>query len=80
MFRRLFWLCVGLAIGFGTSFWLFRLVRDTVARYTPEQIADNVGEVLRRVGTEVRSAVAEGREAMHEAEAELRASTAPPWG
>ncbi len=72
MFRRLFWLSVGLAIGFGTSFWLFRVVRETVNRYTPEQIVDNLGAVLGRVGAEVRVAVAEGHQAMREAEADLR--------
>jgi len=72
VFRRLFWLSVGLAIGFSTSFWLFRVVRETVNRYTPEQIVDNLGVVLGRVGSQVRSAVAEGHQAMREAEADLR--------
>ncbi len=77
MFKRLFWLTVGMAIGFGTSFWLFRLVRDTIARYTPEQMADSAGQLLRRVGADVRSAVAEGHEAMVQAEADLRSEIQP---
>ena len=75
MLRRLFWLTVGLAIGFGSSFWMFRVVRETLARYTPEQVADDLAAALSRLGADVRSAVAEGRQAMAEAEAELRSST-----
>ncbi len=74
MFKRLFWLTVGMAIGFGTSFWIFRLVRDTLERYAPEQVAENLASAARRLGDDVRDAVAEGRQAMREAEAELRAS------
>jgi len=75
MLRRLFWLTVGLAIGFGSSFWMFRVVSETLARYTPEQVADDLAAALSRLVADVRSAVAEGRQAMAEAEAELRSST-----
>ncbi len=77
MFKRLFWLTVGMAIGFGTSFWLFRLVRDTMSRYAPEQVAENLGSAARRVADELRTAVGEGAKAMREAEAELRAGHRP---
>jgi hypothetical protein len=77
VFKRLFWLSVGLAIGFGSSFWLFRLVRETMARYTPEQLADDLASAMRRLAADVRAAAAEGAQAMREAEAELRASTRP---
>ncbi len=73
MFKRLFWLMVGIAIGFGTSFWMYRLVRDTMERYAPEQVAENLASAARRMGDDLRDAVAEGRQAMREAEAELRA-------
>jgi len=73
VFKRIFWLTVGLAIGFGTSFWFFRLVRETMSRYAPEQVADNLADAARRLGTDLRAAVAEGRAAARQTEAELRA-------
>ncbi len=78
MFKRLFWLTVGMAIGFGTSFWIFRLVRDTLTRYAPEQVAENLASAARRLGDDLSDALAEGRQAMREAEAELRASHRRP--
>ncbi len=77
MFKRLFWLTVGMAIGFGTSFWIFRTVRNTLSRYAPEQIADNLGSVARRQYDNAVAALAQGREAMRRAEAELRATHKP---
>ncbi len=78
MFKRLFWLIVGMAIGFSTSFWIFRLVRDTMSRYAPEQVAENLASAARRLGDDLRDAVVEGRQAMREAEAELRAGHRGP--
>jgi hypothetical protein len=72
MFRRLFWLVVGAGFGFGVSFWLMRFVRETVQRYSPEQMSADVGGALRNLGTDLRAAVAEGREAMRERETEIR--------
>ena len=74
MFKRLFWLAVGTGLGFGLSFWLTRFVRSTVERYAPERMSADLAGALRQLGTDVRAAVAEGREAMHEREAELRRS------
>ena len=73
MFKRLFWLTVGIAIGFGTSFWVYRTLRQTLDRYRPEQVADAAAKSLRSLRDDLRAAVAEGREAMRQAEAELRA-------
>jgi hypothetical protein len=73
MFKRLFWLLVGAGFGFGVSFWLMRFVRETVERYSPERVSENLGSALRDFGQDLRAAVAEGREAMREREAELRA-------
>jgi hypothetical protein len=73
VFKRLFWLTVGMAIGFGTSFWVYRLVRQTLDRYRPEHVAENVAQSLRGLRADLRDALAEGREAMRQAEAELRA-------
>ncbi len=73
MFKRLFWLTVGMTIGFATSFWLYRMVRETVARYMPERLAEEVSSALSSLRTQVEKALAEGRDAARRTEAELRA-------
>ena len=77
MFKRLFWLVMGAAFGFGVSFWLMRFVRETMNRYSPERVSSDLAGALKGLGTDLRAAVAEGREAMREAEADLRARIEP---
>lgn len=78
MFKRLFWLTMGMTVGFGTSFWFYRTVKETVSRYAPERVADDLTRTVRTVRAEVRAALAEGRRAMREAEADLRAELGFP--
>jgi hypothetical protein len=59
-------------LGFGTSFWLTRWVRETAARYAPERVSSDVTRAVRGFGDDVRAAVAEGRAAMREREDALR--------
>jgi hypothetical protein len=73
MFRRLFWLMMGAGFGFGMSFWLTRFVKETAARYAPERVSADLAGAIRGLGTDLRAAVADGREAMREREVELRA-------
>lgn len=73
MFKRLFWLVIGAGFGFGVSFWLMRFVRETMSRYTPERVSGDLADAIKSFGQDIRAAVAEGREAMREREAELRA-------
>ena len=73
MFKRLFWLLVGAGFGFGMSFWLARAVRQTVERYTPERVSNDLAVAVRGFGRDLRVAASEGRQAMREREAELRA-------
>ncbi len=73
MFRRLFWLIMGAGFGFGVSFWMMRFVRETAARYTPERVSADLTGAIKGLGTDLRAAVADGRMAMAEREAELRA-------
>jgi len=80
VFKRLFWLMVGIGFGFGLSFWLARVVRQTVERYSPERLSSDLGEAMRALGADLRAAVAEGREAMRERERELRADLAARKG
>jgi hypothetical protein len=72
MFKRLFWLVIGAGFGFGVSFWLMRFVRETVERYSPERVSNDLAGALRQLGQDIRAAVGEGRQAMREAETELR--------
>jgi hypothetical protein len=74
VFKRLFWLVVGAGFGFGVSFWVMRFVRQTVERYSPERVSDDLASAIRAFGQDIRAAAAEGRMAMREREEELRAA------
>jgi hypothetical protein len=72
VFKRLFWLMIGLGLGFGASFWFMRFVRKTVERYSPDRVSNDVAAALRGLGKDLRAAVADGREAMRDREIEIR--------
>ena len=71
MFKRLFWLCVGIGLGAGMAYWLQKFLRQTAERYSPERVSNAVADGVRRIGTDLRRAVDEGRETMRKREAEL---------
>ena len=73
MFKRLFWLAIGLGLGFGMSFWLMRFIRETMDRYRPERMSQDLSGAISKLGDDLRAAVREGRLAMAEREEELRA-------
>lgn len=73
MFKRLLWLVIGAGFGFGLSFWMIRFVRETAARYSPERVGEDLAGAIRALGHDLRAAMADGREAMHERELDLRA-------
>jgi hypothetical protein len=73
MFKRTFWFTTGATAGFGGAMWLRRRVLQTVQRYTPEHVQADVSDSVRRWGTDVRAAFSEGRAAMADREAALRA-------
>jgi hypothetical protein len=73
VFKRLFWLCVGIGLGAGMAYWLQKFLRQTAERYSPERVSNDLVESARRLGTDVRRAIDDGREAMRKREAELRA-------
>lgn len=77
MFKRLFWLMIGAGFGFGVSFWVVRFVKETVNRYSPERMSSDLAGAMRSLGSDIRAAAAEGREAMREREAQLREELAP---
>jgi hypothetical protein len=66
VFKRLRWLTAGAAMGIGGSVWLQRRLKDAATRYRPVGMA---GAAAARA----RAAIEEGRTAMKEREAELRA-------
>jgi hypothetical protein len=73
VFKRFFWLMVGTMLGFGSSLWITRTVKRTLHRLSPPQVSDSVVKSVRRTAGDLRAAVADGREAMHQREASLRA-------
>jgi hypothetical protein len=74
MFKRVRWTMLGAAAGVGGSIWAQRRVRRSVARYLPEQVTAEARARMARTAEDLRAAVGEGRTAMAEREAELRAS------
>lgn len=73
MFKRIFWMSTGVAVGAGGAFWAKRKAEEAVQQYLPEQVAIRAAETAKGLGTTVRQAAVEGREAMRVTEAELRA-------
>jgi hypothetical protein len=73
MFKRVFWLGTGMAVGAGSAFWAKRKVEATVEQYLPEQVAERAASSAKDLSRAVRAAAVEGREAMRATEAELRA-------
>ena len=73
MFKRIFWMGTGMAVGASGAFWAKHKVEQAVERYLPEQVADRAASSARDLGRTVRAAASEGREAMRTREQELRA-------
>jgi hypothetical protein len=69
VFKRLFWFTLGCA----SSLWVMRTVRRTVERLTPRRLTQDAVAGARSAGSELKAALDEGRQAMREREAELRA-------
>ena len=67
MFKRLFWLLVGFALGIASSWAVTRRLRRVAERFAPTDVVD-------RWSDNVRSAVTEGRSAMREREDELNSN------
>lgn len=72
MFKRVFWMTTGMAVGAAGAFWAKRRVEETIENYLPEQVADRAATSVRNLGRTVREAAREGQAAMRATEAELR--------
>jgi hypothetical protein len=77
LIRRLVWFTSGATAGVGGALWIRRRILRTVRRYSPEHLHADATASVRRLGSGVRDAVAEGRSAMRQREAELRAELRP---
>jgi hypothetical protein len=77
MFKRLFWLIVGVGFGFGLAFWLMRAVRSTIERYRPERLGSDLAGAVRAAGSDLKAAMDAGVAAMRQREQELRSELTP---
>jgi hypothetical protein len=73
VFKRVIWIGTGAAVGASSAFWVKRKLQRTVEHYLPDQVAQRAGASARNLGRTVRDAATEGRAAMRQREAELRA-------
>ena len=73
MFKRLFWLLVGIGFGFGLAFWFMRFVKETIERYSPERVGSDLAGAVKQLGADLRAAADEFRAGMREAEDDIRA-------
>ena len=75
MLARMRWFLAGLLAGaLGSVYGLFRMRQARRAVVDPDQLVDAVGGAMKTVGRGVRDAWDESREAISEAETEMRAS------
>lgn len=72
MFKRATWMATGVCVGLGSAWWVERKVREQVERYLPDRVASDLADSARRLSTDLKGAMAEGREVMRAREAELR--------
>ncbi len=76
MLKRVRWIVMGMGMGASASVWAQRKVRLLMRSYTPPEVASRAAkrwtEAAGRTAGEVRTAFAEGRQAMRQREAELR--------
>jgi hypothetical protein len=72
VFKRLFWLTVGVIAGSWLSFRLRRRVHETVNRLLPDRVAADVSSRVRGLASDVKNAAREGKETMKQREASLR--------
>jgi hypothetical protein len=76
MLKRLRWIMMGMGVGASASVWAQRRLKLWMKSYAPPEVAARAArrstEAAGRTAGEVRTAFAEGRQAMREREAELR--------
>ena len=75
--RRIFWLALGLGAGATTAVMASRWTRQQVQKVAPANLARQVGEGARDVGSLIAQAAKEFREGAAQKEAEVRSSLSP---
>jgi hypothetical protein len=78
VFRRGFWVALGLGAGATSAIIASRWARKQADRVAPATIAREAKGGLLDLGKLVSESIAEGRQAMEERERELRAGLPPP--
>lgn len=78
MLKRVRWIGTGAVLGAGGSIWAQQALRRRVRRLRPDSLARRAVEGARTLGADVGGALGEGRQAMREREAELRARLGQP--
>jgi hypothetical protein len=78
MFKRVRWMTMGAAVGFGGSVWAQRRVKRRVGQYLPDRMSADVVQWARYLADDVRDALQEGRDAMRAREEELRRQLGVP--
>ncbi|MET0827265.1 MAG: hypothetical protein ABWZ14_00395 [Acidimicrobiales bacterium] len=71
MIKRLVWLTLGITVGVLAVLRVQRSLRRRADRLRPERMVTDLADALRALGVDLRKAVAEGRTAMSQREAEL---------
>lgn len=71
MIKRLVWLTLGITVGVLAVLRTQRSLRRRADRLRPERMATDLADAIRALGVDLRKAVAEGRAAMSQREAEL---------
>ena len=77
MFKRVRWMGVGAAAGAAATVWAERRLRRQVERFLPARVRAGLSARVRAAGSDLREAIEEGRQAMADREAELRAQLGP---
>lgn len=70
MFKRMRWMVMGASMGATGSVYVKHRLKRFLRAHTPPEVAHRAAQQAR---TELRAAVTEGKEAMRQREAELRA-------
>ncbi|HEX9890619.1 MAG TPA: hypothetical protein VGB28_00980 [Actinomycetota bacterium] len=70
----MFWTALGLGAGVAGAIMMSRWVRRQKQRYSPANLSAQLSEGARDLGSLFQEALDEGRQAMAEREAEIRAS------
>jgi len=72
VFKRIFWLFVGLGAGATASVLAARWLRQQRERYSPANVGKRAGESVAKAGSRLGEALDEFRRASAEREAEIR--------